>query len=181
MKGKAELAALGSSVRNRHEARLRQLGADPGVVNRYQIVCLPENFWGAKDGNELLEARETADVGKLLKEAGLRCAMPHEVGFEAPVAVRQSADLWCGLIWILDKLAAPPFVAVLSSWLTAKYITSKGDKGESRLKPPTVHVAIGVRRYDQLSTLQYDGDAESLVQLLRGLTQPGNDSPDRAE
>jgi len=181
MKVKADFAALARSVEKRDEVRLKQLGADPAAVNRYQIVCLPENFWEAKGGDELLEAAQTADLAKLLKEAGIQCAMPHEVGFETPVVVRQSADLWCGLIWILDKLAAPPFVAVLSGWLTAKYITTKGDKGERRPKPPTVHVTIGVRKYGQLSTFQYDGDAESLVQLLRGLTQPGSDSPERAD
>jgi len=178
VKGHVDLAVLRNLLGNRHEARLKQLGADPNLARRYQIVCLPENFWAARKSDELLEASETADIGKLLKEAGLRCAMPHELGFQTPVAVRRSADLWGGLIWILDNLAAPTFVAVLSSWLTARYVAGKEG---ARSKPPTVHLAIGIRRHDQLSTLQYDGDAHSLVQILKGLSQPEDDGTNPKE
>lgn len=164
-----------------YEADLRRLGGDPEAINRYQVVCLPENLLTVKKREDLLEAGETADVGKLLKEAGLRCALPHELGFETPVKVRKSADLWCGLIWILDNLAAPTFVGVLSSWLTARYVTSKAERDKPPVEPPTIHLAIGIRKFEQLSTLQYEGDAETLVQLLKGLAQPGRNDTDATD
>lgn len=115
---------------NLHEEQLKRLGADPDVVNQYQILCLPENLLTATNRDELVEAGQTAVVAKLLKAAGVRCALPQDVGFQIRGRVRKSADVWCGLIWIRDYLAAPTFVAVLCSWLTARYISGKGDRCE---------------------------------------------------
>lgn len=152
-------------------SQLRQHGFDPDLLNQYQVVCLPENLFSAERREDLLEAGQSADIAKILKESGLRCAQPHDLGIAVPVIERRSLDLWCGLIWIRDYLAAPIIAGVISSWLTAKCFNSKEGQLGSK-EPPTVHVEIAISKRGQISLLRYEGNAETLIQLLKGLDQP---------
>ncbi len=118
-------------------------------------MCLPENFEYATTKEEIFDAGHTAFLSKLLKSGGVKCANSFDLGIEAKVLIRQSSDYWLGLVWIMENVARPIFVALISEML----ISWKKEKSE-------VHITI---RLPEGAYLKYDGDPETLRQLLTGI------------
>jgi len=150
--------------------KLRKVGIDSGKLREYQVLCLPENLESAGTGDELFDASSTATLSKRLKSAGLKCANSFDLGIEAGVIERQAADLWLGLVWILDKFAIPVVVGVISALLTSMIQRkSKSTPSCTHRPEPKVHLTLHFLRGEDLTTVKYDGDPETLNQLLSGL------------
>ncbi len=150
--------------------KLRKVGISPNKLKQYQVLCLPENCERAATADELFDASGVANLSKRLKVAGLKCANSFDLGLEAGVLDRRAADLWLGLVWIMDRFAIPVFVGVASAVLTSMiHGRSKSSPSTIQRPRPKVHLTLRLLRGDDLTTIDYDGDPETLKQLLSGI------------
>ena len=150
--------------------KLRKVGIDPGKFKQYQVLCLPENCERAATSDELFDASGTADLSKRLKVAGLKCANSFDLGLEARVLERRAADLWLGLVWIMHEFAIPVFVGIVAALLTSMIQRrSKSPPSTIQRPGPKVHLTLRLLRGEDLTTVKYDGDPETLKQLLSGI------------
>ena len=135
--------------------KFNKIGIDHSKFDGYQILCLPENIEYATTKDEIFEASHTVILSKLLKSGGVKCANSFDLGIESKVLIRQSSDYWLGLVWIMENVVLPIFVVLISE----KLISWKKEKSD-------VHITL---RLPEGTYLKYDGDPETLRQLLTGI------------
>ena len=139
--------------------KLAEFGVHLNKLKDYQVLCLPENFESSESVNDLHDAGSAIDFSKQLKDIGVRCANSFDLGIEAAVIDRRSADLWLGLVWVLDYVTVPFVVGVVSSLLAS----SVYDKLKSKRQ---VHLTLYLQKEQGLTKIRYDGDSETLKQIL---------------
>ncbi len=143
--------------------RLRDLNLQESVISDYQILCLPENFFSGEI-DELYDASHAILLSKMLKQKGVKCANSYDLGFESEVYIRQSGDLYLGLVYILEELAIPFFVSVLAALVVQK-INSDEDRLEEK-NSSNVNIDLYLPKDKHL---KYTGDSETLLEILRNL------------
>lgn len=144
--------------------KLDSLGIDLNKVKKFQVLCLPENFESSTNINELHDANNAIDLSKQLRMAGLKCANSFDLGLEIGVLEKRGADLWLGVVWILEFIVVPLVVGVISSMLASK--------ASDRLKAKKqIHLSLYLQKGDELTKIKYDGDSETLHQILSSISQ----------
>lgn len=155
---------------------LSELGVDPNVASQYQILCLPENIENQTETNPLADSGESITLSKLLKEKGVKCANSYDLGLNSKTSERRGVDLWLGSIWILEHIALPILIGVLTRLLGEK-IQKKLDTA-NQLKASQkfddsqetkVHVDIKFIIDGKLSEIKYNGDADTFLKVINGL------------
>ncbi len=150
--------------------RLRKLGIDPARMQGYQVLCLPENFDSATSVGELLDASSSADLSKRLKVAGLKCGNSFDLGLEIGVREKRAGDVWLGVVRILEGVVVPVVLGVIAGLLTSMIERKRKSGGAAEGKGEAgVHVSVSVVRGESLTRIRYDGDPETLKQLLSGV------------
>ena len=144
--------------------KLASLGVDLNKVKEYQILCLPENYESSTNTNELHDAGNAIDLSKQLKATGVKCANSFDLGLDIGVLEKRGADLWLGVVWVLDYVAVPLVVGVISSMLASEVY--------DRLKAKKqIHLSLYLQKGDELTKIKYDGDSETLGQILSSINQ----------
>jgi hypothetical protein len=134
---------------------LRKFCIKDANINKFQILCLPENLTSAARRVELVDAGNTIDLVKKLKEAGIPCGASYDLTPEAKTITRRGNDVWLGTVWILSYIALPFFLDVLANMVTSR-------------KQSKVHVNLRIRRDSEVVQIDYSGDGKTLSQVLNG-------------
>jgi hypothetical protein len=135
-------------------------------ISAYDILCLPENLANATNKEDLFDATDSIMLSKLLKVAGILCANSYDFQFEAKVLERRSKEKWFGTVYIRNCIVIPVFVGVLSN-LIGNEITELIKSNEQPI--PKVHIELKIEKTNNVSTLKYDGDAQTLITILKGI------------
>lgn len=158
----------------RELSKLRDLGIEPGNLEAFQIICLPENVFSFDSPSEVYEPAEATDLVKRLQEQGLRSASLYELGFEASTLSRRSDEKWLGVIWVRDKVAIPVLTGVLSALITTAItnVSQKSDSDKnSEVAKDRVYVELYIENGEDVTNLKYKGDGEKLIRLLEALQE----------
>jgi hypothetical protein len=146
--------------------RLLEFGVAAEQMERFAVLCLPENLPAAGRREDLLDSQDAVDLAKRIRAAGISCANSFDLTPEAATVHRRGADLWLGVVWVLDGKAAGTVAAViirkLKGW-TERTISRKGK----------VHLSLRVRNGREVSEIEYRGSAGTLVRILEGLRGSG--------
>jgi len=154
-------------------ANLKRLGIDLDKIKQYQVLCLPENIEKSDKENELFDANDSANLSKMFKKAGLNCANSYDLGLKSCVLERRSADLWFGLILILDKFAIPVIVGVISGLLT-NVIVKKSDSNKPVImqnRSQKIHITLFIQRDNNFIKINFDGDPLTLKNILNAINE----------
>ena len=143
----------------KNESTLLRFGLTEETISKYDVICLPENLEAATEASELFDANHSINFSKLLKEAGVKCANSYDLNLQAKVFERRSEDLWLGYIYVANTLIIPYIVNVL-----ATLTTNSIDKGTNTTKQ--VHLKLKTK---MIRKLEYDGDGETLIEILKTL------------
>ena len=135
-------------------------------INTYDILCLPENLTNATNKEDLFDATDSITLSKLLKANGVLCANSYDLQFEAQVLERRSKEKWFGTVYIRNSIVIPVFVGVLGT-LIANEISELIKSDEQPI--PKVHIELKFEKTNNVSTLKYDGDAQTLITILKGI------------
>jgi hypothetical protein len=154
---------------------VRNLGVADNALEKYQVVFLPENILGASSREELVDADDSVDLAKRLREAGVETATSYELTPEAKTVERRGAELWFGIVWVLREVALPFFVSVLANMVTS-WRTSRSGSGD-RGKLPVAHIKLRIKRGENFVNIDYSGDGETLVDVLQALKRRQEDKP----
>ncbi|HEY9706751.1 MAG TPA: hypothetical protein V6D48_00965, partial [Oculatellaceae cyanobacterium] len=118
------------------------------------------------------DAGDTADLSKLLKEQGVKCANSYDIGLESSTLERRGVDIWLGCIWILNHAAVPVLVSVVGQLvgkrLQEKFSSAKELKSSDRAK---VHADVKLLEGKLSASIKYEGDAETFLKVLEGLNK----------
>lgn len=123
------------------------------------VLVLPENVENA-DPSELKDASDSVALAKHLKEHGLNCKTAYDFGLKPRVLDRHGIDVWLGVVWLVEHLAAPTVVGVISAWLASRYST---------IKDARIHVELKLQDGCSTSTLKFDGSLPDFQKVLGGL------------
>jgi hypothetical protein len=156
---------ISNNISKSDEATLLNMGIDPIKCKDYQILCLPENFQtGPKNG--LYDADLSCKLSKILKQNGVKCANSYDLGIDSKISIRQTNDIYLGLVWILDNVALPLFTAAVYDWFKEK-INNKGNGNNNNninvFNKNIIHIEI---KLPNGNLIKYDGDAENLKKCL---------------
>jgi hypothetical protein len=146
---------------------LQQLSVSSEQLKLYQVLCLPENLGRTKDIAKLFDSPGSINLSKLLKQNGLKCANTYDLNLTIPSVERRSGDIWLGLVWILDNIALPLVLGIISSIVGSIVIANskRPDKSNS-----DVHISLEIQHdKDAFTRFDYDGDAKILIKILNGL------------
>ena len=152
------------------EAFSNLAGIEPNAFEGYQVICLPENAENTSNRDELFDASGSVELSKKLKAAGLKCANSADLGMDVPTLERRSSELWLGLIWIIDNIAIPAIVGVISNLLWSKFKKSKDlCKMDPSQRTPPVHLCLRIDRGMDSTKIDYVGDPETLINVLNSI------------
>lgn len=145
-----------------------QHGISVDDIKDLQVLVLPENFNNASDKESLIEASDSLNMSKILKEEGLKCATAFDLGLDVPSLERRGSDIWLGQIFILDNIALPLIINILTSFIQNKI--SKKSKTKTNSEPEgKVHLELKMHKNGSINKLSYNGDSKTLVKVLKNL------------
>ncbi len=147
--------------------KLTELNPQLDLENQFEILMLPENF-GQDNQEKIYDAQDGIQLSKLCKNAGIKCANSFDLKLNSPTIERRSDDIWFGEIFIIKDAILPLFVSVISGVLTT-LILHKKSKKDKRTPTGEVHIQITIKKHDDYSRFEYDGDAELLAKILEGM------------
>lgn len=130
-----------------------EVSINPLKYNNFQILHFPENFQ-ISSLKELSDADLSYDLSKALKQSGLKCINFYDS------AVRQSDEMYFGVIWILDKIAIPIFNTVVSALLVTLITNNRNNKKNKNI----IHIEI---HFPNGNIIKHNDDAETLIERLR--------------
>ncbi len=153
--------------------KLKSLNVSEEVLDKYSVICLPENLLEGTAG-DLLEGEHALMLAKLLKELKqVSVAHSFDLGLDIPRIDRRSDHKWFGVIWIREHLAVPFVISVLSS-LCVVGLTSDNRQPSP---PTTVHAEVYLEKGDDVKYIRYSGDPATLLKLMDELSNDAQ--PDR--
>jgi hypothetical protein len=145
-----------------------QHGISVDDIKDFEVLVLPENFNSASDKESLIEASDSLNMSKIFKEEGLKCATAFDLGFDVPALERRGSDIWLGQIFILDHIALPLIINVLTIFIQNKI--SKKSKTKTNIEPEgKVHLELKMHKNGNINKLSYNGDSKTLVKVLKNL------------
>lgn len=145
-----------------------QHGISVEDIKGLQVLVLPENFNSASDKESLIEASDSLNMSKIFKEEGIKCANAFDLGLDVPALERRGSDIWLGQIFILDNVALPLIINVLTAFIQNKI--SKKSKAKTNLEPEgKVHLELKMHNNGNINKLSYKGDSKTLVKVLQNL------------
>ncbi|TAF09453.1 MAG: hypothetical protein EAZ75_07950 [Flavobacteriia bacterium] len=145
-----------------------QHGISVDDIKGLQVLVLPENFNSAYDKESLIEASDSLNMSKIFKEEGIKCANSFDLGLDVPALERRGSDIWLGQIFILDNVALPIIINVLTAFIQNKI--SKKSKTKTNLEPEgKVHLELKMHKNGNINKLSYNGDSKTLVKVLQNL------------
>ncbi len=149
--------------------QLRNAGIDLGQLATYDVVCFPGDILSFKPGQKLTETHSQGQLLALLKGKNLRCGTMFDLGLGSGAQKADDGSLRLGVVWIVDKVAIPIVVGVIST-LVASRIDDQTSPGKT--PQPQVSIALYVQEGDQSRELIYEGDGESLVRVIEAMNHP---------
>lgn len=146
-------------------SKLSDLGINESAVSDFQILCLPENFFEQEE-IELYDADHAVDLSKRLKQQNLKCANSYDLGIEPDIYFRKSADLYFGVVYVLEKAVIPVLVSVLSTLLILKSTENKEKTEDNAGRNVNIDLYLpnGKR-------IKYDGDSEAFLKILKEIEE----------
>lgn len=145
-----------------------QHGISVDNIKDFQVLVLPENFNSASDKESLIEGSDSLNMSKIFKEEGLKCANSFDLGLDVPALERRGSDIWLGQIFILDNVALPLIINVLTTFIGHKI--SKKSNTKTNLEPEgKVHLELKMHKNGNINKLSYVGDSKTLGKLLQNL------------
>jgi hypothetical protein len=150
---------------------LEKFGIEVDRFAEFQVLVLPENLFYAGSRKDLFDVSEGRHLAKLLRSSGLRSATLFDFGLDVRLLERWSRDTRVGLIWVRDIVILPTIVGVLSSLIA----TEIGRSSEPRVQPK-VHVDLCIERGPNLTKIHYEGDGQTLIEMLRTINTGKDDS-----
>ncbi len=151
---------------------LTKLGIDIDTINKYQVICLPENIDKASEQSELYDAGESLLLSKLLKEQGVNCANSYDIGLEESKTLeRRGWDIWLGVIWVRDNAALPMLTSVLGRLLGEKIQRQLDSAKEVKISDSAkVHADVKILDGKVSASIKYEGDASTFLKLIQGIS-----------
>lgn len=148
-------------------------GITEETLNSYQIVFLPENYKDCTEKDELFISLDTLEIYKKLKSQGISCADFTDLGVDVGFLERRNSDIWLGVVWVINIVALPIIINVLSSMIASSIEKEKANKNNKPL--PKVHLEIKIKKgKDDSSSFKYSGDAKTLARILKSLPMENN-------
>jgi hypothetical protein len=159
--------------KSRLEEAREKLHLGPDTLTGVSVLLLPENI-DTSEVADLYDADDSVPLAKYFKSEGLACKTAYDLGIRPKIKDRRGIDIWLGVVWVLEYLAAPTITGVLSAWITTKYLQGSSPRSDQigpSNGPPTIHLELRLQDGDRLSALKFDGSAADLVAVLQGLRQ----------
>ena len=145
-----------------------QHGISVNDIKDFQVLVMPENFNSTSEKESLIEASDSLNMSKILKEEGIKCANAFDLGLDVPTLERRGSDIWLGQIFILDNVALPLIINVLTNFIQNKI--SKKSMTKTNLEPEgKVHLELKLHKNGNINKLSYNGDSKTLVKVLQNL------------
>lgn len=150
------------------QSKFLKFGITKEQLYNYSIICFPENIEAASEPQDLYDASDAIMLSKYLKLAKINCANSLDLGLVIQIFERRSNEKWFGMIYIRDAMAIPFLVGFFAS-LAANQVPSSEQKAEVEEPTPKVHLELKIEKKDNITSIKYDGDAETLVTILENI------------
>ena len=146
-------------------------GISEEQIEALDVIVLPENF--GKNKKSLFDGQDAITLSKLLKQQNLKCANSYDLNLETPTKERRGNDIWLGQIYILNYFVLPVVTNVIAS-LLANAISERKKRKDLRAPASNVHAEISINKRDGITNINYSGDPEGLVNILKVLESKEN-------
>jgi hypothetical protein len=105
------------------------------------------------------------------------CANSFDLGLDIPTKERKSNDIWLGQLYILNDGVIPVIQGVIGS-LLANAISSWKKRKDLRAPTSNVHADITIVRREGAVKINYSGDPETLLNIVKTLDKRNDGNND---
>jgi len=135
---------------------LENLGISSDKLADYEVLCLPENIEIETDPDKLIEAGETVHLYKILRSQGIKVYSLQDFGYDVPSYERRGDTIYFGVI-VIQFVVLPIVTAIIANWITEKIFHK------------SIKIKIHVVKEGNETQIDYNGDGETLLKILKGL------------
>ncbi len=146
---------------------LLRAGIKEEQLEGLDIILLPENFTGGTADSHY-DAQDAVNLSKMLKLEGVKCANSYDLGLDLPTKERRSNDIWIGQLYVLNDAILPILEGVIGS-LLATSISNWKNRRDLRAPAGSVHAEITIIRPEGKVEINYAGDPETLLKIVKTL------------
>lgn len=146
-----------------------KFGIDIEKLTSYQVLFLPDNYQECTEIDKLYNSIDGIEIYKQLNNRGIKCADFSDLGVDVSFLERRNSDIWLGVIWVIDNLALPIIVSLISGLLLTLIKKNKSNNNDN--KPQLkVNVELKIKRNkNNSSILRYSGDPKTLEKILKAI------------
>ncbi len=154
------------------ESQMKKFGISPDHLERYDVLCLPENILSAQKPEDIYQTSEQIELSNRLKEAGAKCADPQDLGLRQPsdpYLMRESAELWLGIVLTLTGVGLSILHSELRRWLDQKRAQSARENIQRIAAAPIVNMTILRKHGKDCDSFSMSGPGEDVARVIQAL------------
>lgn len=158
----------------RNDSHFERFGIDYKQIERYDILCLPENFEDAESAEQLYDTVESIDLCKLLKSQGLNCANSLDLGIDIGYRDRRSADLWLGTLWVQGavSIVCTAIGTAIGTLIGMKLAQKQQASPPSQINQ-TIHINLNLPEGDSRREIKFDEQEDPFLKQLAEIAGEG--------
>lgn len=146
---------------------LTTAGVKEEDYKKYDVLLLPENVFNRKGNEDFIDAKNSIDFYKFLKEQGAKVGNSADLHLTSDLKERRGSDFWLGVMQFIREGTTAIYFNLLASYLFAKLTSQQPlTSHEKKEKPKSkVHINIITKDYN----FDYSGDADDFIKIIKSL------------
>lgn len=158
---------------------LSKFGITKETIQKYQILCLPENINSEDPQQGLYDAHDSVHLSKLLKSENVKCANSYDLKLNVQTYDRRGGEIWLGVVFVTTMLVLPILTSVIGNLITPhiKKLLHSSDKEQE----PKIHIYLVFPKdleSQEFEGIHHIGSFEELKEKIKLLQSKKNENSD---
>lgn len=156
-------------LREKLDETCSKLGISVDALKGVDVLVLPENIESVASCDDVLDSNDSMLLAKDLRERGVSCRTAYDLGWRPKYLDRRGGDVWLGVLWLLNEVAAPSIAGFLSQWLSDRMHSQRANAGVEKDETTTIHLELRLQDGKRTSCIKFDGSAADLDVVMTAL------------
>lgn len=157
---------------------LLAIGASADDVSDFEVLVLPENILARRQEDQLVEAQDSINLMKIMRERGLKSGSLFDIGGRSHTLERRGSDLWLGVVYVVWESARNGVLDAVKSYVQERVKSFLAGRSKRKPKSPEIHFVIFERKSKTTSErlIEFEGNEAACIRALDKLRKKSLES-----
>lgn len=146
---------------------LNAVGIKEEDYKDFEVLLLPENVFSKKENEGFIDAANSIDFYKFLKENGVKVGNSADLNLSSNLKERRGGDFWFGVMEFIREGITDVYFGLLAAYIYDKIKSQEPltNHDKKELPKSNVHIKIITKDYN----FDYSGDADEFIKIIKSL------------